>query len=93
MSENCIKTGAIVYLIDYQRFAPADIFAVADARLLKFGRDPLNLPGWHVPVRKPTHTLYLNRHQNYWRQADGIAVVYHEDLIDFDALRDLGRTL
>ena len=90
MPERCLTTGAYVFLIDYQRYAVADIFGVDGTRVIHFGRDPLVIPGGHRPARQPTHTLRLNGQPNYWRQAAGIAVVADEDLTPFDQAKDVG---
>lgn len=87
---NCTMTGAYVFLIDYQCYAAADLHEVAGAVVVRFARDPLTIPGNRAAVRPPTHTLYLNRQANYWRQADAIAVVAKEDLKAFDKAKDVG---
>lgn len=76
---NCLKTGAYVELIDYGMFAPADIFAVGETRVVRFNGDLEKLAQFQ-PARTVTHTLYLNRKENYWRKDLGIAVVDQSDL-------------
>jgi hypothetical protein len=77
--EHCVKTGAYVYLIDYGLFAPADIFSVGTNLVVRFNGD-LDTYGSFEPAAEPTHVLYLNSKENYWRKDLGIAVVDQDDL-------------
>jgi hypothetical protein len=78
--DNCIKTGAYVYLIDYNLYAPADIFAVGGKRVVQFNGN-VEETGLFEPQRTITHILYLNESENYWDKTRGIAVVDESDLI------------
>jgi hypothetical protein len=80
--DNCLQTGAYVHVIDYGMYAPIDIFAVGDARVVRFNGG-LEDVGVFEPQRPVTHTLYLNNSENYWNKKLGIAVVDHSDLQPF----------
>lgn len=77
----CIKTGAIVHLPDYGVTAPADIYAVGEARIVRFNGNPLEI-GSREPPRAVTHELHLNHGDNFWRPDLGTAVVDGNDLIE-----------
>lgn len=81
--ENCIKTGAYIHLVDYSRYAPADIFAVGGKRVVRFNGD-IETESTFDPHRHVTHTLFLNNSENYWRKDIGIAVVDESDLLAVD---------
>lgn len=78
---HCIKTGAYVHLVDYDQYAPADLFEVGQTRVVRFNGD-LEICGSYQPLNHVTHTLYLNRTTNYWRKNLGLAVVHHSDLVE-----------
>lgn len=78
--ETCLKTGAYIHLVDYGLYAPADLFAVGDKRVVRFNGN-LEVFGVFAPDRAVTHELYLSRQENYWRKDLGIAVVAFGDLV------------
>jgi hypothetical protein len=80
----CLKNGAYVHLVDYQRWAPADIYLVGETYIVRFNDNVLD---WcqYKPFKPATHALYLNRHDNFWRDDLGIAVVNFEDLVQLQS--------
>ena len=77
---DCLKTGARVYLPDYNINAPADLFAVGATRVVRFNGDPKKVGTYGEEAPGTTHRLHLNRSTNYWRPDLGIAVVDARDL-------------
>jgi hypothetical protein len=82
--ENCIKTGAYIHLVDYNLFAPADVFGVGESRVVRFAGNPCNIGSYGTPAKPVTHQLYLNRAENFWRKDLGVAVVDCHDLLEGD---------
>lgn len=72
----CIKTGARVYFANYGVVAPADIFAVAGAVVV---RTPARLDSCSEPhdgAPEFTHTLQSEpRNEEFWRPDLGVFVV------------------
>lgn len=76
----CIKTGARVWLPDYNLIAPADLYAVGDSIIVRFNGDPTKYEGnFHLAGSVPegaTHIVHLNfRGENYIRLDTGTLVV------------------
>lgn len=85
----CIKTGAVVQLPDYNLTAMADLFAVGDARIIRFTDDPRQIGHHGAGFPRPvTHRLYLNNRPNWWRPDLGTAVVHESDLQAVDGKED-----
>lgn len=75
----CIKTGAIVYFMNYDVVAPADIYQVGNARVV---RTPQTLGEYqNAPLDlKPTHAIHSTGIVEFWRPDLGVFVV-PEDLV------------
>lgn len=71
----CIKTGARVHVLDYDGLAPADLFLVGNAVLVRFGVGQRTTLRYGKDVLEhATHTLTIG-HAGIWREDLGIAVV------------------
>lgn len=75
----CIKTGAIVYFMNYDVVAPADIYQVGNARVVRI---PMSLDEYRVMSLdlKPTHAIRSTGIMEFWRPDLGVFVV-PEDLV------------
>lgn len=72
----CIKTGAVVKVIEYGRVAAADVSTVGDTVVVKFAGNFEENAWWpDTPGCRPvTHDLILGI-DHYWDKKNGIAVV------------------
>lgn len=81
----CIKTGARVYLPDYNTAAPADLFEIGDAIICRFNGDPRRFDGSYVKEKpaNTTHVLCVNPPEHSWIRWDlGTIVVKREMTLD-----------
>jgi hypothetical protein len=69
----CIRTGAYVFLPQYQLYAPADIFKIGTAILVRFPRDFMR-KGRSEPQRTHTHILTIPSN-GYIQKTDGYVMV------------------
>lgn len=79
----CIKTGAVVKVLEYGRVAAADIHRVGDTVVVKFAGHFEESAWWQdTPGRRPvTHDLILGI-DHYWDKKNGIAVVPASQLME-----------
>lgn len=76
---HCIKTGARVYLADYDVILPADVFSVGDDTLVFRFNMALFHNRSHDPFSQKdiTHTVHLEALESlhFWREDLGILVI------------------
>lgn len=74
---DCIKTGARVYLSDYDVVLPADLFHVApDTYVFSFNMNPFYDRSIPIPMTDITHSVNLGASElrHYWNKEKGILV-------------------
>lgn len=60
----CIKTGAYVHFLEYGAYAPADIYLVGEAYIIKFAPKPNSNSDdvlYREQMRPVTHNLWIGR--------------------------------
>lgn len=74
----CIKTAAIVKVLEYGRAAVADIHAAGDCLVVRFPGNFDSVAGWPEDLaaegRPVTHELVIGI-DSYWNKQIGVAVV------------------
>lgn len=81
----CIKTGAYVYLPQYHVYAPADIFRIAGAILVRFTRDFMRKQARSEPQRAATHILTIPSNA-FIQKTDGYVLVPEHHLQEIQQL-------
>ena len=76
---DCIYTGAYVAVPDYGIYAPADLFKVANAVIIRFSFDPQE-KGLFEPARPVTHIIHTMREDDFIRFDLGMLVIYSESI-------------
>lgn len=82
----CIKTGAYVYLPQYQVYAPADIYKIAGAILVRFPRDFMRKVARSEPQRQATHVLTMPSNC-FIQKTDGYVMVPEHFLQEMQQLQ------
>lgn len=77
----CIRTGAYVFLPQYQVYAPADIYRVAGAILVRFTRDFMRKQARSEPQRVATHILTIPSNA-FIQKTDGYVLVPEHHLLE-----------
>lgn len=70
---NCIRTGARVYLSEYNQTVPADIFQVGGCLVFHCNMSLFDTPDSNYSREGATHQVYIG--DGYWNKAKGVIVV------------------
>lgn len=72
----CIKTGARVFLMEYNQTLAADIFAVNDCLVFRFNMSTFDTESSHWGSDGATHVVNIGTNDNqYWNKGEGTLVV------------------
>lgn len=73
---SCIKTGARVYLQEYNQTLPADIHVVAGCAVIRFNMGAFDSEHSQWSSEGATHTVTIGTGENnYWNKREGTLVV------------------
>lgn len=73
---SCIKTGARVYLVEYDQTLAADIHAVNDCLVFRFNMSAFDTKDSGWGSEDATHAVTVGSSENsYWNKGEGTLVV------------------